>query len=351
MEHQVRLNTFDDETDWHKYNLAKTSEKRLFYKLLSELCQIIPEPVHEAGRRPIPVRDMFFMTALKIYSNYSCRKIHHDLKEAELAGYIERTPHFNRISEFLNCPSTYDLLSKMLTISAIPLKELEDNFSIDSSGFGSYQYERWQRARWKNKRGWRNYVKGHICIGTRTNIICSATITYGNLSDVNEAPKLIQSIGKNFAPRTVSADKGYSAYRIYQIINSFGAIPFIAFKENANPGKYAPEVWKKMFEYFKTNKERFFQFYHKRSNVETTFSMVKLRLGEFLKSKNYEAQRSELLMKFICHNICCLVSEIFENEVHIDFRECIRTYIKPDIKERVTRSDFNDLKMKHFRDN
>ena len=29
----------------------------------------------------------------------------------------------------------------------MPLKKLEDQFSIDSSGFGSYQYERWMRVR------------------------------------------------------------------------------------------------------------------------------------------------------------------------------------------------------------
>ena len=56
--------------------------------------------------------------------------------------------------------------------------------------------------------------------------------------------------------------------------------------------------------------------------------MIKLRLGEFLKSKNYEAQRNELLMKFIVHNITCLVQEIFERGVNVDFRECIKNYIE-----------------------
>ncbi|MBS3073631.1 hypothetical protein J4465_02455, partial [Candidatus Pacearchaeota archaeon] len=97
--------------------------------------------------------------------------------------------------------------------------------------------------------------------------------------------------------------------------------------ENANPGRYSPVIWRKMHAYFQKNKEDFLKHYHKRSNVESTFSMIKMRLGEFLKSKTYEAQRNELVMKFIVHNICCLVSEIFENDIHVDFRSELKTFI------------------------
>lgn len=118
---------------WHKYNLAKTNEKRLFYELLSDLGKIIAEPKYIAGRPPVNLKDMFFCLGLKLYSNYSGRKVISDLKLAQGAGYILRVPHFNTIKDFLNCEGTYDLLSKMLTLSAMPLKELEDQYSIDSS--------------------------------------------------------------------------------------------------------------------------------------------------------------------------------------------------------------------------
>jgi hypothetical protein len=56
--------------------------------------------------------------------------------------------------------------------------------------------------------------------------------------------------------------------------------------------------------------------------------MIKMRLGEFLKSKNHEAQRNELLMKFIVHNITCLVQEIYEREVKVDFKNCMNNFIE-----------------------
>ena len=318
-------------TNWHIYNLAKTQEKRLFYKLLAELATIIPEPNHVLGRPPVSVRDLFFSLGLKVYSNYSGRKVSSDLYHAEQAGFIKKAPHFNTLNDFLNCPATHDLLQKLLMISALPLKHLEDQFSIDSSGFGAYQYERWKRVRfsqeYESKR--RNYLKGHISIGTRTHIICACEVTFGFASDVKQAPELVKRTLANFDVKEFSMDKAYSSKRMLQLIESLGAMPMIPFKKGTNPNEKSPKVWTRMYNYFEKHQNDFMQKYHRRSNVETIFSMVKLRLGEFLKCKNFESQRNELLMKFICHNICCLIQEIFENEIHVDFKKCLDSFIEP----------------------
>lgn len=335
MEKQIRLPIEKKYSqNWHLYNLAKTSEKRLFYELLHELSLIIPEPRYEFGRPPISIKDLFFSAGLKLYSNYSGRKVISDLKHAEGAGFIKRACHFNTLTDFFKCPATYDLLKRLLTISAMPLKELEDSFSLDSSGFGSYQYERWQIAKWKNKRGWRNYLKGHICIGTKTNIICSCEITPGNFSDIKQAPKLLMGLKDNFKPKQISADKAYSSRRIFKIIESLNSLPFIPFKSNVKKvGEDSPKIWIKMYNYFKENREKFLENYHKRSNVETTFGMVKMRLGEFLKCRTFHSQRNELIMKFICHNICCLVQEIFERGIHVDFKKCVEVFVERKVKD------------------
>jgi len=51
---------------------------------------------------------------------------------------------------------------------------------------------------------------------------------------------------------------------------------------------------------------------HKRSNVETVFSMIKAKFGERLRSKTETSQINEVLCKILCHNICCLVQSIYE---------------------------------------
>jgi len=318
-------------TNWHKYNLAKTKEKRIFYELLYELSKLIPETLHDKGRKPTPLSDLIFCLGLKLYSNYSGRKVSSDIELSQRAGYIKTTPHFNTLNDFLRCSATYDLLQKLLTLSAMPLKELEDHYSMDASGFGAYEDERWRRVRYSEGYGKaaKTFLKGHICIGTRTNVICSCEITNAFVADVSTAPILLERLNANFNPKEVSADRGYSAKRIHQIIQAMNATPFILFKSITNPKKGDPQIWKEMHLYFSTKKEWYLNHYHKRSNVETTFSMIKLKLGEFLRCKNFESQRNELMMKFICHNICCLISEIFESDVHIDFRKCLDEYIVP----------------------
>ena len=71
-------------------------------------------------------------------------------------------------------------------------------------------------------------------------------------------------------------------------------------------------MWEKMFHFFLFKKEEFMDHYHQRSNVESTFSMVKAKFGHAVRSKTDVAMANEALCKFICHNICCLISAMYE---------------------------------------
>ena len=315
--------------DWAKYNLAKTNEKRLFLELLSDISKIIKEPEFNFGRPPIPLKDLFFCAGIKLYSNYSGRKAMSDYRFSKEATYISKIPHFNTLKDFFNCEATYDLLSKLLTITAIPLRKLEDKYSLDSSGFGSYTNERWIKAKYQTKKNFKNYLKGHILVGTKTNIICKCEITPGNLSDVRQAPKIILEASQNFKIKEFSADKAYGSKLVYRIIESIEAMPYIPFKHTTTkPTKNSPKIWNDMFLMFRNKRSEWEKHYHVRSNVETTFAMVKRRFGEILLSKNYVAQRNELMMKFICHNICCLIQNIYDREIKINFRHSENIYVE-----------------------
>lgn len=335
--------------NWHKYNLAKTNEKLMFIELLKDLTNIIKEQEYKFGRPPLSIRDLIFCSGLKLYSNYSGRKAMSEYKLSMFAGYVNRIPHFNSLKDFLNCPATYDLLSKLLTITAIPLKKLEDQYSLDSSGFGTYTMERWNRVKWGKNVNYRNYLKGHVLIGTRTNIICEAEITPGNFSDVKQAPNLILKASKNFQIKEFSADKAYSSRLIHRILYSLGAMPYIPFKHNTKePDEHSTEIWDKCFLMFRNNKDEWGKHYHKRSNVETCFAMIKRRFGEHLLSKNYVAQRNELLMKFICHNICCLIQEIYERGIEVDFRRDSLLFVERKVSEEYNFRDASTVQNEDY---
>ena len=59
--------------------------------------------------------------------------------------------------------------------------------------------------------------------------------------------------------------------------------------------------------------------YHKRSNVETVFSMIKARFGERLRSKSETAQINEALTKVLCHNLCVVIQSMYELDVVPEF--------------------------------
>lgn len=66
-------------------------------------------------------------------------------------------------------------------------------------------------------------------------------------------------------------------------------------------------------------REDFLVHYHKRSMVESTFSMLKAKFGETLRSKGDVAQINELLCKVLCHNICCVIQSMYELGIGAEF--------------------------------
>ena len=66
-------------------------------------------------------------------------------------------------------------------------------------------------------------------------------------------------------------------------------------------------------------RDEFLGFYHRRSNVETTFHMIKSKFGPNVRSKTGVAQLNEVLCKVLCHNLCCLVQSIYELGIEPEF--------------------------------
>jgi transposase len=87
---------------------------------------------------------------------------------------------------------------------------------------------------------------------------------------------------------------------------------FVA-KPAASSHRRAPsKTWTRLYHYFQLNREEFLPHYHRRSNVETTFSTIERVIGDTLRSKTRVAQINEALLMVVCHNIRCLIHEAYE---------------------------------------
>jgi len=104
-----------------------------------------------------------------------------------------------------------------------------------------------------------------------------------------------------------SADKAYASNENFEAVHDAGGIGFIAFKSNTTGA--VGGLFEKMFHYFQFQREEFLKHYHQRSNAESTFSAVKRKFGDSVMSKTDTAMVNEVLCKFLCHNLTCLIQE------------------------------------------
>jgi transposase len=310
--------------DWTNYNLAQTNEKTRFLELLFELCSQIEDIPRKdgAGRTRIPLADMVFAVVYKIYSGVSGRRFMSDLSEAHRKGFISTIPHFNSLFNYLEIDELHFILKDLITESAKPLKAIEFNFAVDSSGFAKGTTKiGWQTAKYRDKNiSIQDWLKCHLICGVQTNIVTSVEITHGTAADTNYFKPLVDATAEHFTINQVSADKAYLSVKNLRLVESKGGMPFIPFKENSRPDHRTKDsLWRNLYYFFQLHNDKFKAFYHQRSNVETTFSMIKRKFGEKLKCKTEKAQINELLCKVLCHNLCCVVQSIYELGIETDF--------------------------------
>ncbi|MBN2517423.1 MAG: transposase [Candidatus Altiarchaeota archaeon] len=267
------------------------------------------------------MRESLFCTIQKVYSKLSSRRAHTLYENAKKRGQIEKAPNYNTVNRILNRKDVMPILNKLLTLSALPLKSVETQFAVDSSGFRTTQFDDYCRE--KHKIGKQHkWLKAHIMVGTKTNVIASAEITGEHGADCPQFSPLVKTAhDSGFDLKEVSADKAYSSRDNLGLVDELGGVPYVPFKENARGTRTrgSSPIWKKMYYLFQYKNEEFMAHYHKRSNVETAFLMVKAKFGDKLKSKNKVAQENELLCKLIAHNICVLIQEMHELEIKPDF--------------------------------
>lgn len=304
---------------WAKYNAGQCAEKDHVQALLADLTRTLPEPARKPGkgRKPIPIQTAIFSAVYKVYLGWSARRGTCDLEECCRRGHIDRAPHFNSVLNTLEDEATTPILYELVRLSALPLREIESTFAVDSSGFCTNTYTRWYDVKYGRPQSEVNWVKLHASVGCKTNVICATLVLDKNAGDGPQLPALIADTAKGFNVGEVVADAAYTGNRNLEAIASVGAAPYIAFRTNTTAG--VGGLFAKAFHFFCLHKEEFLARYHQRSNVESAFSALKRKLGEAVKAKGEVAQRNEVLAKVVAYNLTCLVAAFHELGIAAEF--------------------------------
>jgi len=308
--------------DWTSYDKAQRSEKAEFQFLLAELCKGIGEPSQTRGRPRLPLEDMLFSCVFKVYSTFSLRRFNTDLSEARIKGFVSSSPNHASISRYFVNEMLTPYLQMMIEETSLPLAEIEKNFAVDASGLSTSQGFTWLHAKFTEPRliEKKDWLKIHICTGVKTNIISAVEVTERHEHDSNYFETLVKSTVENFEMNEVSADKAYLSKANLQTAVDNNAIPYIAWKSNSKAtNKEGNHLWNKLYHYYALNQDKFLEHYHQRSNVETTFSMIKAKFGGSLRSKTRTAQINEALCKILAHNLCVLIQSMCELKIKFGF--------------------------------
>ena len=302
--------------EWPAYDNAQMHEQERFVDLLRDLCNGIEQPEYKFGRPRLPLADVVFGVTYKAYTTMSGRRFMSDLRDAETKKLVTKAPSFASNARYLENPELTPLLKGLIEQSASPLKAVETDFAVDSSGFSTKTYSRWFDHKYGKQHSRQRWVKTHLMCGVKTHIVTSVEATPYESADTVQLVPLLNKTAETFPINEVSADKAYSSRRNLHAIQAIGGTAYIPFKDNAKGMGSATTafdgLWYKMWHYFSFNREAFLQHYHKRSNVETVFSMIKAKFGSSVRAKTPTAQVNEVLCKVLCHNICCLIMSIFE---------------------------------------
>ena len=206
--------------DWRAYNLAQSTEKHRFQKLLFDLTRGVAELPHHrnSGQQPHTTKDSLFAMTFKVFSTVSSRRFSCDLKDAHERGHTAKCIPGMKVPQFMENPALTPILKGLIAQSARPLRTVETKFAIDSSGFASSKFFRWFDEKYGVTRQKCEWVKTHICSGVKTNIVSAVRILDRDAADCPQFVPLVRETKKGFEISEVSADKAYASQENFEEI-------------------------------------------------------------------------------------------------------------------------------------
>ena len=217
---------------------------------------------------------------------------------------------------YLENPKIGLILRDLITFSSSRSGRSEEDFALDATGFGSSRFVRWYDHLYR-KGGHdeeHTWVKTHITSGVKTNVVTACEIHGRNDAETLYLSSLLATTARHFDISQVFADKGYLSVKNYEAIASYGATGYIPFKKNST-GSRPSLVWKNAFHYYQIHREEFYQYYHMRSNVESTISMIKDMMGGHVWCTSETAMANEVFAKIVAHNIRVLAQSMYELKI------------------------------------
>ena len=296
---------------WSLYNqsLVRRGEILLGFDIIdnwhTELKEMnqgkIGEPFH------YPNTFLLLLGYAKVYFHLPYRQTE-GITQAHAKGKVPSIPNYTTINRRINRLD-------------IKIKDTDNNnrskdeyivIAIDSTGIKVINRGQWMRDKWKIRK--KGYLKIHIAVNVKTKKILSMKVTDEHVHDSKALPGLVDSIIKSnnttaaAAAATIGklfADGAYEGNNIFGFLADNGIQPCIKVRKNARVR------WKKgntirnlavLAQKIDLQKWKDSVSYGQRWIVETVFSCLKRRFGEYVYSVRQENMIQEMMLKASLYN-------------------------------------------------
>jgi transposase len=210
---------------------------------------------------------------------------------------LSQFPHYSTLCKFSHRFSSV-IISQVLTKITSLFYRSQGRIStiaIDSTGFPTSYFSYYYSIRTQKER--KGFLKLSLAIDTSKQTILALKITKNRQHDSKHVKSLLRNASRQKLANYYVLDKGYDSEAIHsQIRIDLKAISYIPIR-NWNAEYVGGTFRQEMANYFDRIK------YGKRNLVETVFSVVKRRFGEYVRGIHFRNQVKEIKLKCIAYSI------------------------------------------------
>ena len=177
---------------------------------------------------------------------------------------------------------------------------------IDSTGLSVVGEGQWAAAK-HGKRGFQGWKKLHLGVDGN-GIIVAETLTGPNVDDAKTGVRMIKNARYNL--KAVIGDAAYDSREIYEAAEDHGARVIVPPLRNARVSIHAPPARNrsvKRIERVGRQRWKTETGYHRQGKVENTFFRYKSMIGDRLRSRGPDTQRTEVILG------CNILNRMFEH--------------------------------------
>jgi len=283
---------------WAQYDVHRLNE----CKRILDLRKLFIELDKPIQRREFKLSSLTVLLLLKILFGVSYRTIasaNKDLKIYNALG-MKRPPCYKTIQNtmsYLDEPF-FIKINKMFIPSKVKLA------GIDSSGLKTHRKGVWIQIRFRRYSSKHDFKKVHIFVDLFSKKIVYCMMTIGESHDAKQLKKILQRI-KWMKFEIILGDGGYDSKECFNEIAKHGAIPGIPVRKNSiTLSKGSPTRRKSVIAQHKDfDKWKEQVQFTMRCIVESIFSGIKRRFGEYLFSLKDKNRCTEMWLRTILWNV------------------------------------------------